>query len=36
VRRWRELEIVRALYEDGYEELTRSDKIIEGTFHDRY
>jgi len=32
VRRWRELEIVRALYEDGVEELARSDKVIEGNF----
>jgi len=31
-RRWRELEIVHALYEGSSKELARSDKIIEGSF----
>jgi len=32
IRRWRELEIVRALYEDSADEIARSDRIIEGDF----
>jgi len=31
-RRWRELEVVHALYEGSSKELVRSDKIIEGSF----